>query len=296
VPPPESETPLVAARPVEPTEDYLLGPRDLLTLRVLELERPGDVSVIDLEVGPRGEVVVPFVGFVQAAGKTVLELRAAIAVALDQRALVDPQVMLSMKEYRSKPITVVGPVAKPGLTYLNQNRMSLLDAISLAGGLSNDAGTKVLVTPAGSTTPTTIDLVALTRGDLPSNVVVEPGAVVKVMAAEDIYVLGYVTRPGAVPFKRPIGVQEAIALAGGIDPRNGSPSEVIIHRPTSEGMRLIPVDVDQIAAGETPNVPVQAGDTVEVGRTFLRAFYVEVILGFSNRVGIGAGYSLGGLK
>ena len=295
-PPPEPETPLVASHPVEPTEDYLLGPRDLLTLRVLELERPGDVSLIDLEVGPRGEVVVPFVGFVKAAGMTVLELRAAIAAALDQKVLVDPQVMLSVKEYRSKSITVVGAVARPGLTFLNQNRVSLLDAISLAGGLSNDAGTKALVAEPGAARPTTVDLVALTRGDLQTNLVVEPGAVVKVVPAEDLYVVGYVVKPGAFPFKRPIGVQEAIALAGGLDPRNASPSEVVIRRPTPEGMKLIPVDVDEIASGEAPNVPVQAGDTIEVGRSFLRAFYVEVLLGLSTRVGVGAGYSLGGLK
>ncbi|MFC1707921.1 polysaccharide biosynthesis/export family protein, partial [Planctomycetota bacterium] len=107
--------------------------------------RSQEVSSLELEVGTGGYLAMPFAGFVKAAGATAEEIRGRIVEALGEKYLVDPQVMVSVKQYRSKQIVVTGEVARPGTFYLRKNHVGVVEALSMAGGLSPEAGTKAFV-------------------------------------------------------------------------------------------------------------------------------------------------------
>jgi polysaccharide export outer membrane protein len=297
--PPTVYVPLrVPAARVDPAEDYRIGQRDILAVRVLDLEKLNEISSIDVEVGARGEIALPFAGSVAASGRTAGEVREALVAALAAHVLVDPQVTVSVKEYHSHEVVVAGMVLKPGILNLNRNRVDLVQALSLAGGLAPEAGTLAYLIPAprpgeAQPAPQAVDLVALlANATMTANPVVEPGAVIQVPRAEQFSVYGFVNRPGAFPFQRPTTVVEAIAMAGGFVERKASPSQVHITRKTAQGVERIDCDVDAIARGEAPNVALLPGDSVEAGRTIARAIYSEVVEVIIGR--IGAGFSLGG--
>ncbi|MFC1707128.1 SLBB domain-containing protein, partial [Planctomycetota bacterium] len=139
-----------------------------------------------------------------------------------------------------------------------------------------------------------IDLVRLLLdGDSRADRFVEPSWTVQVPRADEFVVAGYVQKPGAFLYRRPTTVLQALAMAGGLHERLASPSEVTIKRPARQGrgIEIHEVDVEDIVNGEAQDVPIFAGDSVEVGRTWAWAIYTEIVdrlTGFAN-VGLRAG-------
>jgi polysaccharide export outer membrane protein len=305
---PAAEQLNVPLRPLEPAEDYRLGAPDRLALEIFDLEKPGTITKLEIEVSAQGDVLVPYAGAIKARGKTISELKAAIESALS-RVLVEPQVTVCVKEYRSHQVAVMGAVDKPGVFYLTHNRVTLVEALSLAGGLlkesptSTGAGTRVLIFPARvapaieqpasvvttASTPIEIDLVKLlARGGTSLDIWVESGSIVQVPQAEEFFVQGYVNRAGSFPYRRPTTALQAISVAGGFDERHASRSCVRIKRPTrGGGVEIIDVDGKAVADGEEPDVAIFAGDSIDVGRTVPWAIYSEFVEGFKGLVGFG---------
>jgi polysaccharide export outer membrane protein len=300
---------VVPPRLIRPSDDYQLGPRDIVTIQILDLTGPGHLDAFEQEVSQRGQVVLPFVGPIVVAGKSTAQAQAAITSALTGDILVNPQVTLEVKEFRSHEISVMGAVAKPGVIALNRNQVTIVEALALAGGLSSAAGTmaRVLAPKAISATAdalapqpgagqyVNIDLVPLLlRGDLGQDLWIEPGTVVEVPIAETFAVSGWVHRPGTFPYQAPTTVYEALALAGGLDELKASRSKVTITRPRPGAeSEVIPVDLDAIMEGKAPDPPIFARDTVYAGRTWAWAIYTEIFDRIFTK--FGAGYSLGGL-
>jgi polysaccharide export outer membrane protein len=259
-----------------PSGRYGVGPLDVLTLRIPSLEKAREVSTFDVEVDAGGSIDVPFVGSVSVTGKPVNEIRAVVMERLGVY-LVKPQVTITVKEYRSHPLSVFGAVEKSGTFYLQKDSVTLTEALSMAGGLSQLAGTRAFVvrpSERGATTAvgTEIDLVALlSRADAARDIVLPAHSSVNVLPAVDFYVTGYVPHPGNFPFRRPLTVTQAVSLAGGVDERVGSPSSVVLKRPTAKGIETVDVDLESIASGGEPDLAVLPGDTVQVNRSFLKA-------------------------
>jgi polysaccharide export outer membrane protein len=275
-------------RDVPPARDYRLGPRDLIQVSVFELERPGEWSRLDLEVDARGEVAVPFAGCLTASGRTTPELRSAVAAALAGRVLVKPEVVVAVKEPHAFQVSVTGAVTRPGTFTLARNRISVLDALALAGGLTKDAGTtaQLLVrrtrpSPAQTSQRERIesqevDLIAL-AASMTGDVELEAGSRVHVPEAREFFVTGFVARGGGFPYHRPTTVLQAVGLAGGLDERKASASCVKIARPKAGGVEVIDVDLGAIASGSQPDVPILPGDTIVCGRTLVKAVVVETL-------------------
>lgn len=302
----------VPLRAIEPSEDYRLGAPDRIELDVFELEKPGTITKLELEVSTQGDIMVPYVGAVRARGKTITELKAAIETGL-ARVIVEPQVMVFVKDYRSHQVSVMGAVDKPGVFFLTRNRVTLVEALSLAGGLTTrdkePAGTRVIVFPpriapaieenrqqlTTAAPPVEIDLAKLlVRGDTSLDIWVEPGSVVQVPQAEEFYVQGYVNKAGSFPFRRPTTVLQAIAVAGGFDERRSSKSCIKIKRPTPQGVEIMDVDGEAIAKGEQRDLPIFPGDEVQVGRTVGWAIYSEFTDGIKGIMGVG--FSAGAIR
>jgi polysaccharide export outer membrane protein len=207
--------------------------------------------------------------------------------------LLDPQVVVNVKEYRHMELSVTGAVVKPGLVHPQRNEVTLFDALALANGLSKEAGTRVEVSwPQRGDQPSrqeTIDLAPLVTTGRAPDVPLERGCSVVVPEADPFYVSGFVNKPGSFPYRRPVTVSQAVALAGGLDEKRASASEVYIKR-GSDGS-IVHVDLGDVSAAKAIDPVLEPRDTVEVRRTLAWAIFTEtldVVRGF-----VGFGVSAG---
>lgn len=123
-----------------PTEDsrpneYRIGPLDVLKITVFQ---EPDLSLEEVPVDASGDVLLPLIGRVEAAGKTGTELSTDIAGRLGERYLIDPQVSIIVSQSASQNITVEGAVNKPGIFEI-QGQSNLLQAMALAEGPTQTA-------------------------------------------------------------------------------------------------------------------------------------------------------------
>jgi polysaccharide export outer membrane protein len=145
--------------------EYRVGPGDLLSVTVFQVTDLGR----DVRVDNAGQVTLPLIGAVTAAGRTVRELEHDIATRYAERYLQDPQVSVFVKEFASQRVTVEGAVEKPGI-YPMSSRLTLLQAIALAQGLDETASKgNVIVfrTAKGERQFARFDLAAISAGHDP---------------------------------------------------------------------------------------------------------------------------------
>lgn len=136
----QSTTTPAAPVPVEAPSDYLIGPQDLLKIEVFGIESL-DRSV---RVNARGQIALPLVGLVQAAGLTGEQLATDIAARLAKDYLQNPQVTIFIEEFTSQRATVVGSVKSSGV-YPLKGRTTLLQVVASAGGTTSVATGKAMV-------------------------------------------------------------------------------------------------------------------------------------------------------
>jgi polysaccharide export outer membrane protein len=281
----------VPRRPKALTEstDYVLGAQDVLAIEVFDLDKQTESTKLEFEIEGDGRLVLPLVGPQTAAGKTVPQLRQALVAAFAS-FIVEPQVAVSVKDYRSHRVFVTGSVQHAGPVTIRANCARLTEVLSMAGGLGPEAGTRAIVVPENGDA-IEIDLVSLLEdGDLSKDVSIGPGASVQVPRAKEYFVSGYVARPGAFLFQRPTGILRAISLAGGLDTRRASPSAVEVCHVTAKGIEIARVNVDEIARGEAPDIEIHPGDSIRAGRTLPWAIYSEIVDtalgGFAMAIGV----------
>lgn len=143
--------------------EYRIGPSDLLAVTVFQIK---DLDR-EVRVNNAGEILLPLIGAVPAAGKTAGELQSDIAHRFSERFLQDPQVTVFVKDYASQHVTVGGAVDKPGIFPIT-SRMTLLQSIALAGGLDDVASHRnVLVfrTAGGQRQYARFDVAAIEAGE-----------------------------------------------------------------------------------------------------------------------------------
>lgn len=244
---------------------------------------PGDVldiSVFDVpelsqqvRVGADGTAQLALIGSTQVAGMTAQQAAETIARALhDRNFLVRPQVNLLIKEPAVQGVSVVGEVQHPGIYSIVGSR-TLLDAISLAGGLTNVADTKVTVKHrAQGTANVTVNL----RNDdanasLAADVQVFPGDMVVVPRAGVVYVMGDVARPGGFVMQNSgkITLLEAVAQAGSVLP-SAAGNQAVLLRKTDDGYTSSKVDINKIARGKEADFPLHANDILFVPNSKLK--------------------------
>lgn len=221
--------------------DYVIGPRDSLKITVWgqqDLSQKYNVSV-------EGTIVFPLIGEVRAAGLTEAQLGQKLVNLLEKDYLVNPQVMVSVEEYKSKKVLVLGEAEKPGAYPLTGNT-TVLEIVSQAGGFGKSAGKQlVLLRPvqrvagAGSTVPAgntirRLNIEKIQAGDTSENVEVEDGDTLFIPKANAFFVLGEVSRPGSFTLEKETTVLEAVTFAGGFT-NKASPSGAKIIRKRPEG-------------------------------------------------------------
>jgi polysaccharide export outer membrane protein len=121
--------------------DYRIGPLDVLKITVFQ---EPDLSADEVPVDASGNILLPLIGQVTAAGRTGSQLSADIADRLGSRFLVDPQVSIIIVKSVAQRVTVEGSVEKPGV-YQIEGSTSLLQAMALASGPSRVAKTSEII-------------------------------------------------------------------------------------------------------------------------------------------------------
>ena len=123
--------------------DYMIGNGDLLSIEVFDVKELSR----DVRVSQTGTIGIPLVPVrLRVSGLTEIQAQQKIAEVLEANGLVShPEVSVTVRERKSKPITVVGAVAHP-LVYQADREVTLLEVLAEAGGLSNDAGDQVIIT------------------------------------------------------------------------------------------------------------------------------------------------------
>jgi polysaccharide export outer membrane protein len=114
--------------------EYRIGPQDLIAITVFQIK---DLDR-EVRVNNAGQISLPLIGAVRVAGRTIGELEQDIAARYRAHYLQDPQITVFVKEFASQRVTVNGAVKKTGIFPMT-SRLSLLQAVSLAEGLSETA-------------------------------------------------------------------------------------------------------------------------------------------------------------
>ena len=248
-----------------------IGPDDLLAVSVYdspELTRT-------VRVATDGSIRIPLLKHkLDVGGMSPAEVESSIAKALNEGGiLVDPVVSVAVVEYRSRPINVVGAVRTP-ITFQALPNTHLLDAITRAQGLTDDAGQDIIVTHTvvgedGKATVINQRILAkslLTDADSDVNIALVGGEEVRVPQAGRIFVVGDVRRPGAINVHETNGtttVLKALALSQGLD-RYPSRVAYIFRKEGSPNQDGIPVQLSKILARKAPDVALQPNDILYI--------------------------------
>jgi polysaccharide export outer membrane protein len=252
-------------------DGYRVGPKDLLEIKVYEAPEFSS----DLRVSEDGAINLPIHGELVVAGLTDSQVALLVERVIEEHYVQRATVTVQVKEFRFRPISVIGAVAKPGaLPY--SGRWTLLEVLTAAGGVQSAApGGVVHVlrrSENGLTDQLTVRLEDLmVKGDPRVNIPIFPADLINVPAATEITVfcLGEVQRPGPVVFKSTerLSLLAAIGRAGGLTDR--AAEKMAIKRTGEDGIvREIVVDYDAVLDGKVPDPELRQGDIVVVKESF----------------------------
>jgi polysaccharide export outer membrane protein len=258
--------------------NYRVGPGDVLQITVTgEPDFSGSFTV-----RYDNTIFYSYVKSVNVEGMTSGEIADRLTTTLGKDYITNPTVNVMVKEFASKSVKVLGAVIKPG-SYILKGETRLLDIVTMAGGLAPQAGSNITIvrTPKIAATPTATanvlnriepivvnysDLVS--EGKLENNILLEPDDVINVPKGNEIFVLGQVVRPGAVPFSEKVTLLQAISVAGGPSPAASTKSAYIIRKDDKGGSKKINVRLDRIMEQKEENIVLFANDVIVIPESF----------------------------
>jgi polysaccharide export outer membrane protein len=211
-------------------KNYIIGPGDILEIKVwdhADLDRK-------VEVSQEGSFTFPFAGRIQVADKSVFALEKMLTEKLADGYIIDPQISISVSEYKNQKVYLFGEVNRPG-SYVIKGKMNLMELISEAGGFTEERGSTCLIvrpkknTSDGKPLPPEknsknelleLDIDRIVSGDSENfGIFVMPGDSVYIKKAESFFVTGEVVTPGRLKWEKGLTVRQAISIAGGGTPR-----------------------------------------------------------------------------
>jgi polysaccharide biosynthesis/export protein len=262
--------------------DYVIGSGDLLSIEVFDVPELSR----EVRVNETGYISLPLIPEkVQVDGLTSFQLQDKIAELLQSNGLVStPRVTVSLKEQHSEPITIIGAVRNP-MVIQAMRQTTLIQALSQAGGVADDAGNVVIVTRAASKSPASGDPSStpeagtvgndsqsftinlgdlLDSGDSRFNITVLGGDVISVPRAGIIYVVGAVNHPGGFVIQNDrdrMTALKMLSMAGGTTGSAKIKDAVILRKNPDTGKRdELPLNLDKVMKLKTEDVALQGSD------------------------------------
>lgn len=261
----------VAATPAL-LRDYVVGSQDVLNITSQDDPTLSGRFTVEADM----TFTFPLIGRVRAGGLTLREVESQLQAKLvEDGYFKDPQIRVSIEQYKSQKVFIVGEVRSPG-AYALSGDMRLIEALALAGSTLPTAAGEVVIVPAGADSimvrpasvadveasgaqVTRVNLRELQNGAFSQNVQLAAGDTVFVLKAENIYVFGQVKNPGAYPLQQDVTtVLQGLALAGGVTER-GATSRVEIVRVVNGEQKKLKVKLED---------PLLPGDTIVVPQRF----------------------------
>jgi len=250
------------------SQDYSMGAEDVLKISVWD--HP-DLSQEEAVVSMEGYISFPLIGQVKVQGLTTSQLEQRLCQLLGDGYIVNPQVRVTVVKYRSKLIHVLGEVKSPGALPLTRNEISLMEAISMVQGVTQDAGREaIIVRPQkpksiGNPHPIetaskeeliTANLTGLLEGNLKENLILRSGDTIYVPRMRYFYIMGEVVRPGRYVLEKDTTIRKAIGLAGGLT-ASGAQNKIKILKEKEGKKEEMPAKVEDL---------VQPEDTIVIPR------------------------------
>lgn len=248
-----------------------IGPRDVLSIKVLE---DPTVSTDRITVGPDGRITLNLLGKVDLTGLTPLQAEARIKSLLEAKFMNKATVAIQVLEYSSKPISIVGAVTRPGNIVGSSESITLIQAITQAGGLAAGYGKELYVlrtAPTGLTEQIAIDIDdLLVKGNPDLNLPLMPNDVINVPVEQPItvYILGEVMRPGKSQFRRSQAATLLQALADVGGPTDRASKIVVLKRRVNGKEQTTDINYVDIIRGKRADIELQDNDTIYVRESF----------------------------
>src|SRR5687768_6574915 len=269
VTPAAAQAPAFTAASPAIVRDYVVGPQDVLNITSQDDPALSGRFTVEADL----TFTFPLIGRVRAGGLTLREVESQLqAKLIEEGYFTDPQIRVSIEQYKSQKVFIVGEVRSPG-AYALSGDMRLVEALALAGSMLPTAAGEVVIVPAGADSmmvrPASVDeaeasgapvvrvnLRELQNGAFSQNVQLAGGDTVFVLKAENIYVFGKVKNPGAYPLQQDVTtVLQGLALAGGVTDR-GATSRVEIVRTVNGEQKKMKVKLEEtLLPGDAIVVP-----------------------------------------
>lgn len=230
------------------------------------------LSNLQMQVTPGGDINVAFLGDIRAAGLTQSELTQTIVKLLaEKQILYNPKVQITILSLHQPTVRVLGAVTRIGeVTFKDGD--TILDAVGRAGYSPEAAWLeKATITHKGSSTPIPVDLRKMLNGDLSQNMQLQKGDIINIPPSEyqnKFYVMGQVLRPTMYDLRDKTTVLSAINLAGGPTDRASLRSTVVI-RGGAEKPEKLKCNLSKLfdKADLSQDITLQPGDVVYVPET-----------------------------
>lgn len=263
-----------------PPSGYILGPGDQISVIVEEL--PEEFANKTFRVDTNGELSLPLIGRIQASGLSIASLEEESKSRLDH-ILKDPQVTISLVNFGSEPISVLGAVNSPGVRQLEGHK-TLFEVLSSAGGLRPDASYQVKITRdlkwgriplpqaqtdvSGRSSVASIKLSDIIDATNPTeNIEILPGDTISVPRAELVYVIGSVVKSGGFALNEhsSISALQVLSLAEGLQKTAASDRARIMRSVPGSPNRLeIPINLKKLLDGKIADVRLEPNDILFV--------------------------------
>jgi polysaccharide export outer membrane protein len=305
---------------VSPDEDYRIGPRDVIEVRIEDAPELSKTFPVNAD----GTFWMPYLNRMKAQDKTTDELSKEIADRLRGKYLKDPQVLVVVRQFNSRSFFIAGAVQRPGV-YQIEGHPSLFKLITVAGGLRENFGSTAFIirelkekksasTPEASSAVKqvsataqdsvnqnadlsadnaeynvkTVNITGMLKGRIDNNVYLEPGDFVNIPPADVFYVAGEVNAPGSFPLSEGTTLRQAMALAQGATFNAAAGDGVIFRIDPATGRRdEIKVDIGAVMKNKKQDILLQANDIVMVpnskGKTIGNAILKAFGIGAAQR-------------
>ena len=232
---------LVLANPLPALSEvnYIVGEQDVLRITIYDYP---ELTTTE-RVSGEGIITLPLIGEIKVAGLTTDQVAKKIAARLSDGFIVDPNVSVFVLEFRSKKTIIIGYVTKPGI-YTLSGDTTLLELISLAGGLTKDAGDRATIKrnysgSAGGEGIITIDLKKLIeQGDTSLNIPLMDGDSIFIAKAGVFYITGEIKNPAAYRYEDGITLVKAVTMGGGFTDK-AAPGRIRIIRKVDKKEKVI---------------------------------------------------------
>jgi polysaccharide biosynthesis/export protein len=268
--------------------NYVLGTNDQILVRAPQAD---EINEKPFRIDADGNINMPLLGRVHVAGMTVQEMENDLVQRL-REYIREPQVIITVVQFRSSPVFFLGAFNKPGI-YPLQGGRTLVEMLASIGGTQPNASRHLKITRRAEYGPIPlpnavedpekkVSTVEISIGSLRENVnpaediLLQPYDVISIERAEQIYLNGEVGRVAPIEMgeRESITIAQALSMAGGFT-RDAAKGKVRILRPVLGTNRraVIEVDVKRIFDGKDNDIPLLPNDILYVPRSYQRVYW-----------------------